>query len=96
MLQKNQNFNVIYSLWHEIACVSTATFTEPGGGAGVLLFSLLLIFQNSEEAVLFHSWHISLQYFLILNLVFVVEMQTPTQTLIGNEKMQCVICSMIR
>ena len=41
----------------------------------MLLFSLLLIFQNSEEAVLFHSWHISLQYFLILNLVFVVEMQ---------------------
>ena len=38
--------------------------------------NLLLIFQNSEEAILFHLWHISLTFiFLILSLVFVVEMQ---------------------
>ena len=47
----------------------------------VLLFiNLLLIFQNSEqnseEAVLFYSWHISLTFiFLMLILVFVVEIQ---------------------
>ena len=42
--------------------------------------NLLLIFQNSEqnseEAVLFYSWHISLTFiFLMLILVFVVEIQ---------------------
>jgi hypothetical protein len=42
--------------------------------------NLLLIFQNSEqnseEGVLFYSWHISLTFiFLILILVFVVEIQ---------------------
>ena len=38
--------------------------------------NLLLIFQNSEEAVLFYLWHIRLAFiFLILILVFVVEMQ---------------------
>jgi hypothetical protein len=40
------------------------------------LLSRLLIFQNSEVAVLFLLWHISLAFiFLILSLVFVVEMQ---------------------
>ena len=40
------------------------------------LINLLFIFQNSEEAVFFHSWYISLNFiFSILNLIFVVEMQ---------------------